>query len=295
MVSARLPLHVVSVISLMAITSCSRACSKSVPEPVPEQEAAADAAPNDATDASPNGDSGVDWGGGPTLFKLGELPADAPWEGTLSLQVSLNTETDVTENAEDAPPATYYFALRGKKARWDLFSRSGKGGPAGYRIYDGSQRKVFTVMTGRQTVYVTAEDALAGDAGAPKAWAFTPFKLEPKSAMKGIACDRADTKNAEREYSVCLASVLPPVPLHLLGGSMAEALPFGGDLEARGLFPLYVMVRSRTLPDGSIVRPMLARLSVLEATRGKLPDDAFELPSYPVEETTRLLTPGFAR
>src|SRR5258708_39031806 len=56
----------------------------------------------------------------PTVFPLGTLPADAPFEGRLELRVELHNE----EN-DELGIATYHFTLKGGKLRWDIFGDGG--------------------------------------------------------------------------------------------------------------------------------------------------------------------------
>jgi hypothetical protein len=264
---------------LVAFASCSH---------TPKEHPAAADAGSPATSASAE-PAKADWGAGPTVFELGPLPPEAPFEGRVTVQVTANDE-----QAGLGEPASYYFTMKGKKARWDLFDKGGMGAPSGYRVYDADQHTFFTVMR-RPTLYTTNEATLIGDAGALKALKLAPFKLEPRGTVQGTACDRVTAQDDAFDYEACLASGLPPVPLHLLGGVIAKVVPFGAELEKRGAFPLNVIIRERKLPDGTTVRPIFAKLTTMRIERGRVPDKAFELPSFPVVETPLLIAPGIAR
>ncbi len=230
----------------------------------------------------------------PTQFELGPLAPGAPFAGRLTVQVTRTNPTD----PDTTDIVTYYFTVKGKKARWDLFGESGTGDPTGYRIYDGDQHKFFTVM--RQPVlYTTDEAALiasrAADAGAPRSVKLVPDKSDTTGNVEGVACSRMTGQDDENEYLTCLGPGLPPIPLHLLGDAIAAALPFGADVAKKGLFPLTVIVRSKQRPKGSPVKPILARLATTKVERGDPPDSAFTLPTYPVTELPFLVAPRLVR
>jgi hypothetical protein len=272
------------------------ACSRA-PTELPPGDAASAVAPGSATPIAPatRTSEADEWGttadGGPTLFPLGPLPPDAPFQGRLTIQVVIPGDTDDPETTESA---RYNFTIKGKKARWDLFSRGGKGRPVGYRIYDSEPHKFYTVMRQPQ-LYVTDEASLNGDAGAPKAWKFTPFALEPKGKVQDYPCDIVNTQDDQYEYHACLASGLPTLPLQLLGSAMALAVPFGAVLEKKGLYPLLVVVRPRSASRDAGLKPLVAKLTLLQLERGLVPDVAFELPHFPVTETPRLIAPTLHR
>jgi hypothetical protein len=259
-------------------------CSKRVPErTTPHPSSTAEPRPSEQALALP---ARPDAGTG-TSFELGPLPADAPFEGKLRIEV-------VTIQPETTDYARYSFFLKGKKARWDLFGDEGKGETAGYRVYDGEKQEFFTIM--RQPVlYATREDILRGDGGSPRSWTVTPFRLEPKATVANLACDQMVTHDREFDYAVCLAPGLPGLPLHLLGPAMARVLPFGPYFRTKGLFPLSVVVRRSRLAPGETIRPVVAKLTVIEAERGRVPERAFELPPYPRTDTATLIPPRLLR
>jgi hypothetical protein len=230
-----------------------------------------------------------------TVFPLAPLPPDAPFQGRLTLRVA-------SFDAEKTEYSSYYVYVRRGAARWDLFAQDSDEAPVGYRVYDTDRHTFFTVMR-RPVIYETAEGDLAGDdsssqpasPAARPAWRFTPFALEPKGAVEGWPCDRMQTFDAEREFDVCLAAGLPSLPLHLFGGALGQAVPFGATLREKGLFPLSVEVRRRTRAPGTLIRAIAARLSVVEIERGLVPDRAFELPDYPKVRTTTLTPPRLVR
>jgi hypothetical protein len=218
-------------------------------------------------------------------YALGPLPADAPFEGIVALQVAL---PDQPEHAT----ARYTFYMKGKKLRWDLFSEGGKGDSVGYRVYDGADRKFYTFLD-RPVVYVTDAAGLVRDAGAARDYAFTPFAMEPHGVVMGLPCDRLEADDEHYRYEVCLASGLPTLPLAVLGSSLAVALPFSATLDQRGLFPLSVVVRARDPQKGAEPgpkrpRPPAAALKVLRVERGRVPEAAFDLPAYPFAPSATL-------
>jgi len=213
-----------------------------------------------------------------TKFVLGPLPDNAPFEGSVTLQVALTTEPDL-------PPAKYTFFMKGKKVRWDLFTEGGRGVSTGFRLYDGAQRKFFTFLE-QPVVYTTDVSALLGDAGSSRPFKFAPFAPEPNGAVFGIPCDRMQTADEKYEYDVCLASGLPTLPLSVLGKNMEVAVPFSAALERRGQFPVSVIVRPRGAAKGP--RPWIAILKVLSVERGRVPDAAFDLPAYPFQPSPTL-------
>ena len=281
----------------LLVVSCS-ACSRT-PTELPAGEASAPSPPGPPTPqappsspSSPDDDWGTTADGGRTLFPLGPLPADAPFQGRISLQIAEPVDTDTEPDSTEI--ARYDFTVQGKKARWDLFSRGGKGRPVGYRIYDGEQRKFFTVMRQPQ-IFVTNESALESDAAKPRAWAFTPFAQEPHGKVQDYPCDLVDTQDDTNRYHLCLAKGLPVLPLHLLGPALGVAVPFGAALEKKGLFPLTVIVRPRKIPDGGAIAPLAGKLTLLALERGLVPDNAFVLPKFPSTETPKLVAPGILR
>lgn len=275
--------------TLIALASCSRR----VPEPT-ASEAAVRAFPTDESSSPPvpvdllslaaPDAAAVDRH---TEFALGPLAPGAPFEGTVGVRVA-TIESDTTEYA------TYHFVLKGRKVRWDLFSEGGKGDPTGYRMYDGEARKFYTVMH-QPVLYTTDEAALSPDAGTPKSWRLSPFKLEPKGMVENVACSNMRTHDEEFEYDACLASGIPTLPMPLLGPGVARAVPFGPELQKKGLFPLHVVVRRSKAPPGVTIRPVVATLTVFKIERGQVPDRAFELPRYPVTETPTLIPPRLLR
>jgi hypothetical protein len=198
----------------------------------------------------------------------------------------------------DAPPALYYFYLKGKKARWDLFGEGGTAAPVGYRIYDGETRKFYTKMR-QPIVYVTDESALTSRAGPLRDWKFSPFKLEPHGQVQGVPCLRQTTQDDEYEYDACLASGFPTIPLPLLGEALAEAVPFNAAVQRKGLFPLSVAIHALKHTPGAGGRalpgPPMGGLKVLEVNRGEVPSDAFAVPPFPTTETPTLIAPGLLR
>jgi hypothetical protein len=210
-----------------------------------------------------------------------------PFEGMLSLQVT-------TVGSDSTEYATYHFALKGKKARWDLFAEGDKGDPTGYRLYDGDRHVFYTVV--RQPVlYTTDEGELSRQGGPPRSWRFEPFRFEPKAVVENVPCSRVETHDEEFDYDACVASGIPTLPLQLLGASMAQAAPFGAALQKKGLFPLSIVVRVSKRPPGAKIRPVRATLTVLKIERGRVPERAFELPHFPVTDTPTLLPPRLLR
>lgn len=288
------PEKLLTCLSLVAgLSSCSRAPKELLP---PDAGAAAvpdtGSVPSPESLLAPAGSALPDHH--PTEFELGPLAPDAPFAGRLTLQLTRTNPTD----SDKTDIVTFYFTVKGKKARWDLFGEAGTGDPSGYRIYDGNQHKFFTVM--RQPVLYTTDEATliatrAADAGAPKNIKLVPDKSEPGGNVQGVACTRMMGQDDEDEYLTCLATGLPPIPLHLLGEASAAILPFGADIEKKGLFPLTVLVRSKERPKGSPIKPILARLSTLKVERGDPPDSAFTPPSYPVTELPFLVAPRLVR
>ncbi len=276
----------VKALRALSLAACAVACSRAAHERGIGDEAGA------APHASMVDAAGEEEGGEPdrhaSHFDLGPLPGGAPFEGKVVIRVGT-----VSEGA-DQQPATYTFWMKGKKVRWDLFGGGGKGGALGLRIYDGAQRKFFTVLQ-KPFVYETDAAALVGDAGtsgspagAPH-YKFTPFKLDPKGAVSGMPCDRLETADDHSLYDVCVASGMPTLPLDLLGSSVATVVPFGTVLEEKGQFPLYVMVRRKELAGSGrdagplpAVHPAQGSMRVVTIERGVVPAEAFELPDYPV-------------
>jgi hypothetical protein len=136
---------------------------------------------------------------------------------------------------------------------------------------------------------------LVGDAGAARAYKFTPFAMEPRGVVMGIPCDRMETEDAYNRYEVCLASGLPTLPLAVLGNALAVAAPFSAALDQRGQFPLSVVARARepdhplgTEPAPRRPHPPAAALKVLRVERGRVPDAAFDLPAYPFAPSATL-------
>jgi hypothetical protein len=285
-----LPRRPVAAPLLLALAACSRripellpfeasVASVGVPEIPSPTLAAADSLNPIAPEAEANDKH--------TRFELGPLPSDAPFEGMLSVQVA-------SLGPDRAEYANYHFALKGTKARWDLFAEGGKGDPTGYRLYDGDAHKFYTVV--RQPVlYTTDERDLLRETGGLKTWQFTPFRLEPKAIVDNVGCNRVQTKDGEFDYDTCLASGIPTIPWQLLGAGMAQAVPFGAALQKKGLFPLSVVVRRSRLSRGTAIRPVVATLTVLRIERGQLPERAFELPPFPVSDTPTLVPPRLVR
>lgn len=269
-----------------ALAAAMLACGRA-----PEQRRTADAspAPTRAATGEPLHDAATD--ADPrrgTTLTLGPLPADAPFEGRLALEASIVSDPT-------SVPARYEFLVKGKRLRWDLFGDGGKGGSAGFRVYDAAQRKFFTVLH-QPVIYETAEAVLLGDAGTARVYKLGPFELDPKGAVQGIPCDRVQTDDERFHYDACLASGLPTFPLSVLGKALALTVPFSPLLEARGQFPLNVVVRPRA-PDSppgragaasKALRPIEATLKVVSVERGRVPGEAFDLPAYPVVATTTL-------
>jgi hypothetical protein len=276
-----------SIVLIVSLSGCS--CSRA-----PRELASTDAAPvirplsSARLDAGAAGASSSE--GKPRLFPLGPLPADAPFEGRVTVVVE--SMTDVDEGSTSS--ATYHFTTKGHKARWDLFGSGGKGSAVGYRIYDGDQHRFFTVMK-QPVLYATNEALLPGAVATKPTWTFAPAKDEPHGSVQNIPCDRVETKDDKYQYSACLTSKLTTIPIQLLGPAAAIALPFGNALEKQGLFPLTVVARGPVLDPRSKGRPVVAKLTVEEVERGSVPDDVFTLPSYPVTETPTLIAPGLHR
>jgi hypothetical protein len=227
-------------------------------------------------------------------FIKGPLPAEAPFEGVVSLQVVLVGEAN-------RPPVRHTFVMKGKKLRWDLFSEGGKGAEVAYRIYDGTQHKFFTVPPGRPVVYATSAAVLLADAGAARSYKLSPFAAEPKGAILGMPCARMQTDDERLHYDLCLAEGLPTLPLAVLGKSLEAVVPFSELLDSRGLFPLNIMVRPRepsAHADAAAHAPQLpphATLKTVKIERGQVSDAAFDLPGYPVVDAPTLAAPQRVR
>jgi hypothetical protein len=227
----------------------------------------AQAAARDGDGATAAREAGAD--GHDRDLVLGPLPPDAPFEGTIRMQVNL---------AEDRSGATYAFTVRGKKVRWNLFFESGAA--EGYRVYDGDEHRFYTVVPAQSVVMTTQESDLAPDAGKGLSWKFTPMPLEPKGGVHGYSCDRQQTRDEKNQYDICVASGLVPFPLQLLPGSIAQIVPFNDALVAKGLFPLSVTVRPAVhmAPAQLAIRGTLVALDI---DRGRVPDGAFAIPPFP--------------
>jgi hypothetical protein len=224
-------------------------------------------------------------------FLRDPLPDGAPFEGEIVMNAG-------TLGADDRPPAKYAFVLKGAKIRWDLVADATSAAPAGYRIYDSKQRKFFTVLHA-PFVYVTPVSALLGDKGSSAKFNFWPFALEPHGAVQGVPCDRMQTDDGRYGYDVCVAHGMPPFPMNALGGILGTILPFGEALEARGEFPLDVLVRDLDTKPGAVSGGASKRVSgrrhaalkVQKLTRAHVSDAAFDLPGYKVVESP-VLTPA---
>jgi hypothetical protein len=184
----------------------------------------------------------------------------------------------VTDISADHGPELATFALRGKKARWNLFAPENQKGSGSYRIYDGDVRRFYTVVPEQKTVFLVDASTLEADAGAPKSYTFTPNPLEAKGAVRGYPCDRMRTHDDDLEYNVCLAKGLPTLPYQLFGQGISQVTPFGKTLEDKGLLPLAVTAHKRGAGTG--VGQVTGSLVVLEMARGAVPDSAFTWPDY---------------
>jgi hypothetical protein len=221
---------------------------------------------------------------------VGELPADAPFEGRITASAGdPSPDADVRRKRQ-----AYSFTVQGKRFRWDIFVTAEGRASQGYRIYDGEKKKFFTVLEPTRQVMIFDEPSAAVDAGVSPTWKFVPVT---KGNIAGHPCDIESTSDTTREYEACIAHDLPTFPFHLLVGVASEAAPFNVALEAQGEFPLVASAYPKR-PKGALKgdpraphspRGLLARFEVWEITRFRVNPAVFDIPSdYTQIQSTHL-------
>ncbi len=241
-----------------------------------KEQPAADAAPpliaaKEASVADGSGDAATAPDGDTLLFNLAPLPPDAPFQGMMSLQARFGNGF--------SPAAVYVFTFKGKKVRWDLIADGGKGEILGYRVYDGEEHKFYTVAPALKSVLVTDEASAGASIDAGASWTWKPFTPEPHGMASGYPCDQRITHDDEIEYGVCVAKGLPQFPMQDLTGTLAHVVPFNATLLETGGFPVDVVMRRLRAGDGGAARSMAGSLQVMRIERGKVPENAFDIPA----------------
>ena len=256
----------VSTVIAGAVASCKRT-------PPEQTAAAADASAADAgvlatSIAAPS-----------SAFVDASLPPDAPFQGTLSIASQLVDSTEVQSSEVEltvVPPAV----------RWDV---GPAGSSTGYRVYRADQHAFYTVREADHVVLVTDEASALGatprdggaDAGTPGRWTFRPLAAKI-GRVQDYPCERWETSRDQERFEMCVAKGLVPMPLQILGGSFATTLPFNGDLETRGLFPLTAMLfdRRRTDVGAGAATGMIARYQVTRIDRRRVDPARVAIPDY---------------
>ena len=241
----------------------------------------------DAADSS-SSSAPRDAGSDAIAARIGDLPAGEPFEGTIvaeAVDISANGDHD-----EEPPTATYKFTVKGQSVRWDLFGE--KSQAIAYRIYDGFRHQFITVLPATKTMMIAFEGAIdvTLDAGPPRVWEFSTISTEGKVA--DYPCERLRTTDALYRYDMCVATGLPPFPIHILAGVVGAILPFNGALQKKGLFPLSTQVyplgtsldggkaADAGRPKTSAAAPPIGRFIVIHMERFKVNPQLFLLPDY---------------
>jgi hypothetical protein len=179
------------------------------------------------------------------------------------------------------------FELKGDKVRWSLLPTEPA---AGYRIYDASAQRLFTIDSNAQAV-VASEAAVPVDVPGPGgAWSLSPAAAPADrgaaSAIAGHRCDRFVATSGSTTFDVCAASDMAPIPLEYAFPNVGTAIPFLGTLAARGLVPLEI-----TRASGSAQRPSDPTLLTMQLRSAPIDDAELTVPSYPVTNVKRMPVP----
>jgi hypothetical protein len=174
-----------------------------------------------------------------------------------------------------ASPLPTTFEIKGGKVRWNLSPMDGDS--AGYRIYDASARRLFTVLPQQPSVLVDVVAAPSGTASPGDGGSSWSFSHLGDGRAGGYPCERMRATSGSQVYELCAAHGILPVPLQYALPNAASALPFLGELEARGVLPLAAATREGP-PDKTYPSPRLATSLV---QRGPIDAARFVVPDYP--------------
>jgi hypothetical protein len=219
------------------------------------------------------------------------VATSATFEGTVQMDIA-GTLGQVT------------FELKGDKVRWSILP---KEQTAGYRIYDASTRRLFTVDPNVPSVLVgeidppsdalapvrEAKDAPAGPGAT--AWTITLLGADAGARAGSVAghpCDRfvvtSGVASGPARFEGCVAQDMAPIPLEYAFPNVTATIPFLGTLAARGRVPLDVsrsgVVAGQDPTERAVLTTMQLRQMPIDTAR-------FTVPSYPVTNVKHLPPP----
>jgi hypothetical protein len=192
----------------------------------------------------------------------GGAAAGGPFEGIVRLRVPGITEDDAVA-----------FEIKGAHVRWNLSVEAGRAG--GYRVFDASARRLFTVSPEQSAVAVDDIPPPRSVAAVP--WAFTDLGT---GKTAGYPCQRSRVTDGFQAFVVCSASL--PIPLEYAIPNVTASVHFLAELEAKGELPLAVAPEP---PDAQAARgPRLAspKLFAAEVRATPVDDSRFVIPDFPV-------------
>jgi hypothetical protein len=171
------------------------------------------------------------------------------------------------------------FEVKGSRARWDVLPTVGVA--AGYKIYDATARRMFTVFPAQKMLVVDDLGKGAGESaqkpGTGK-WVFAPLGA---GRVSDFPCERLRAGDGARTYELCATGAILPLPLEYALPDAALRAPFLADLEAGGRLLLAASAVAGSL-DGGRVPLQSQLLRAVEIRRGPIDDARFDVPDYPV-------------
>jgi hypothetical protein len=168
------------------------------------------------------------------------------------------------------------FEVKGARSRWNLSDIEGATG--GYRIYDATARRLFTVLPKQPSVTIDDVPSPAEAADGGVLWSFTGSEA---GKVAGYPCQRSHVSDGVRMYVMCAVPL--PIPLEYGLPNVGVSVPFLSELEARGELPLAVTVEPRDADGGGRgPRFEIPKLLASEVRATPLDDSRFVVPDFPV-------------
>lgn len=165
--------------------------------------------------------------------------------------------------------------VKGNRARWDLVPTAGES--AGYRIYDGNARRLFTIIPTQKLQFVDdaeARDAAGVGQGATAGdWAFAPLG---DGRVADQPCERFRATRGSDEFLGCATKAIVALPMARMFPLLAARAPFLETLEEEGRL---VLALAAAPGPGLPAKPLLNSLSIVPST---IDDARLAVPDFPV-------------